>query len=104
MPPGMQLDGSARDVAEVAANAEAFGRPAASRDLSAFAKLHFVSLVEGGTHVLFGTRMGAYAESKLALSRSVLGKLREAMLCLADRKSFGYRMRNMAWSTGTHPV
>ena len=100
----MRLDGNTLDVAEVAANAEACGRSAASRELSAFAKLRFVSLVEGGTHVLFGTRMGAYAESELALSRSVLGKLREAMHCLADRNSFGYRMRNMAWSTGTDPV
>ena len=36
----------------------AFGRPGASRGRSAFPKVRFVSLVEGGTHVLFGTRMG----------------------------------------------
>ena len=96
----LSLDGSTLDMADVAANEEAFGQPAASRGRSAFPKVRFVSLVEGGTHVLFGTRMGAYAESELALSRKVLGKLREGMLCLADRNFFGYKLWNMACSTG----
>ena len=100
----VSLDGSTLDVADVAANEEAFGRPAASRGRSAFPKVRFVSLVEGGTHVLFGTRMGAYAESELALSRRVLGTLREGMLCLADRNFFGYRLWNMACSTGADLV
>ena len=100
----VSLDGSTLDVADVAANEEAFGRPAASRGRSAFPKVRFVSLVEGGTHVLFGTRMGAYAESELALSRKVLGKLREGMLCLADRNFFGYKLWNMACSTGADLV
>ena len=100
----VSLDGSTLDVADVAANEAAFGRPAASRGRSAFPKLRFVSLVEGGTHVLFGTRMGAYAESELALSRKVLGKLREGMLCLADRNFFGYKLWNMACSTGADLV
>ena len=82
----------------------AFGRPGASRGRSAFPKVRFVSLVEGGTHVLFGTRMGAYAESELALSRKVLGELREGMLCLADRNFFGYKLWNMACSTGADLV
>ena len=74
--------------------------PSASRGRGAFSKLCFVSLVERGTHVLFGTRMGAYAESEVALSRKVLGKLREDMLCLTDRSFFGYRMWDVACSTG----
>ena len=48
--------------------------------------------------------MGAYAESELALSRKVLGKLREGMLCLADRNFFGYKLWNMACSTGADLV
>ena len=100
----VSLDGSTLDVADVAANEEAFSRPAASRGRSAFPKVRFVSLVEGGTHVLFGTWMGAYAESELALSRKVLGKLREGMLCLADRNFFGYKLWNMARSTGADLV
>jgi hypothetical protein len=54
----VSLDGSTLDVADEKANEEAFGRPGASRGSSAFPQLRFVSLVESGTHVLFGTCMG----------------------------------------------
>ncbi len=57
----VSLDGSTLEVADEAANAQAFGRPAASRGASAFPQLRFVALVENGTHVLFGTRCGPYA-------------------------------------------
>lgn len=100
----VSLDGSTLDVADVAANEETFGRPAASRGRSAFPQLRFVSLVEGGTHVLFGTRMGPYGESELALSRKVVGNLREDMLCFADRNFFGYKMWNLAASSGAELV
>ena len=100
----VSLDGSTLDVADVAANEAAFGRPAASRGRNAFPKLRFVALVEEGTDVLFGTRMGAYVESELALSRKVLGSLRPSMLCLADGNSFGYKMWKRACSTGADRV
>ena len=100
----VSIDGSTLDVADVAANEEAFGRPAASRGRSAFPKVRFVSLVEGGTQVLFGTRLGAYGKSELALARTVVGKLQEGMLCLADRNFFGYDMWCIACSTGADLV
>ena len=96
----VSLDGSTPDVVAVAANEQALGRPAASRGRSAFPKLRFVALVEGGTHVLCGTRMGACGESELSLSRKVAGQLREGMLCLADRNFFGCKMRTLAASSG----
>ena len=54
----VSLDGSCLDVADTAANRRAFGRPEASRGESAFPQLRFVALVENGTHVLFGARLG----------------------------------------------
>ena len=36
-------------------------RPGASRGHSAYPQIRFVSLVENGTHVLFGSRMAGYA-------------------------------------------
>ena len=53
----VSLDGSTLDVADEAANEEAFGRPGASRGSSAYPQIRFVSLVENGTHVLFGSQM-----------------------------------------------
>ena len=59
-----------------------------------------VSLLEGGTHVLFGTRMGSYARSELALAEEVIGGLEAGMLCLADRHFYGFELWRRARATG----
>ena len=71
----VSLDGSTLDVADEAANDEAFGRPAASRGSSAFPQIRFVSLVENGTHVLFASQMADYATGEITLAKSVLAGL-----------------------------
>lgn len=96
----VSLDGSTLDVADEKANEKAFGRPGASRGSSAFPQLRFVSLVENGTHVLFGTHMGAYATGENTLAKPVLGALRKGMLCLADRGFFGLQMWRQGLATG----
>lgn len=96
----VSLDGSTLDVADERANEQIFGRPAASRGESAYPKIRFVSLVENGTHVLFGTRMGAYAVGENTLAKTVLGALHKGMLCLADRGFFGFQMWQQARATG----
>ena len=68
----VSLDGSTLDVADEDANDEAFGRPLAQRGKSAFPQMRFVSLVENGTHVLFGTQMGGYRTGELTLAKGVL--------------------------------
>ena len=65
------LDGSTMDIADTAGNGAAFGRPGASRGESAFPQLRFVALVENGTHVLFGARLGGYADSETTLAHDV---------------------------------
>jgi len=96
----VSLDGSTLDVADQKENEAAFGRPAASRGKSAFPQLRFVSLVENGTHVLFGTRMAGENTGEITLAKEVLGSLRNGMLCLADRNFFGFELWNQARSTG----
>ena len=88
----VSLDGSTLDVADEAANSEAFGRPGASRGDSAFPQIRFVSLVENGTHVLFASQMAAYATSENALAKAVIASLRPGMLCLADRLFFSFAL------------
>jgi len=63
----VSLDGSGLDVADTAENGIAFGYPGASRGESAFPQLRFVALVENGTHVLFGAKLGRYADSETML-------------------------------------
>jgi hypothetical protein len=96
----ISVDGSTLDVADEKGNNEAFGRPGASRGKSAYPKIRFVSLVENGTHVLFGSRMADYATSEIALAKTVLPSLSKGMLCLADRGFFGFEMWKQAAATG----
>ena len=96
----ISIDGSTLDVADENGNNEAFGRPGASRGESAYPKIRFVSLVENGTHVLFGSRMADYATSEVALAKTVLPSLGKGMLCLADRGFFGFEMWKQAAATG----
>ncbi|MCG2771816.1 MAG: IS4 family transposase [Desulfobacterales bacterium] len=95
----VSLDGSTLDVADEDANNEAFGRPVAQRGKSAFPQMRYVSLVENGTHVLFGTQMGGYATSEMVLAKGVLPWLGPGMLCLADRYFFGYEFWHQARAT-----
>jgi|WetSurSiteA1Bulk_404760.scaffolds.fasta_scaffold31503_1 hypothetical protein len=96
----VSLDGSTLDVADEKANDEAFGRPGASRGKSAYPQIRFVSLVENGTHVLFGTQLGGYGTGEISLAKGVIPWLRPGMLCLADRQFFGYELWNQARSSG----
>ncbi len=96
----VSLDGSTLDVADEQANAEAFGRPGASRGCSAYPQIRFVSLVENGTHVLFGSQMEACTAGEITLAQAVLPRLRKGMLCLADRNFFGFALWKQAQATG----
>jgi hypothetical protein len=96
----VSLDGSTLDVADEKENAQAFGRPSASRGARAYPQVRFVSLVENGTHVLFGSRLGGCATGEITLAPEVLAVLQPGMLCLADRNFFGFRLWNQARASG----
>jgi hypothetical protein len=96
----VSLDGSTLDVADEKANEDAFSRPGASRGSSAYPQIRFVSLVENGTHVLFGSQMGGYRTGEITLAKAVLPRLRSGMLCLADRNFFGFELWQLAQGTG----
>jgi hypothetical protein len=96
----VSLDGSTLDVADTKENQTAFGRPGANRGKSAYPQLRFVSLVENGTHVLFGSQMAKYATGETTLAQQVLPALRPGMLCLADRQFFGFELWKQGRATG----
>jgi len=56
------------DVADTAENGVAFGCPGASRGESAFPQARFAALVENGTHVLFGARLGGDGQGSAGAS------------------------------------
>jgi hypothetical protein len=94
------LDGSTFDVADTRENVKAFTRPAASRGCSACPQVRLVSLVESGTHVLFGSVIGPYTDGETTLAHRVVPALRRGMLCLADRLFFGWKLWTAAHATG----
>ena len=96
----VSLDGSTLEVADEDANDASFGRPVAQRGKSAFPQIRFVSLVENGTHVLFGTQMAGYGTSEMTLAKGVLPWLGQGMLCLADRYFFSFELWRQARGTG----
>jgi hypothetical protein len=96
----VSIDGSTMDVADEQRNQRAFGRPAASRGQSAYPQVRLVSLVEGGTHVLFGNRVAGVATGEITLARQVISGLQKGMLCLADRNFYGFKLWSEAAATG----
>jgi Insertion element 4 transposase N-terminal/Transposase DDE domain len=96
----VSLDGSTLDLADTEENRAAFGRPVAARGQTGFPQLRFVSLVENGTHVLFGARVGGYTTSEQALAREAVEQLRPGWLCLADRLFFGFDLWRQATRSG----
>ncbi len=100
----VSLDGTTFDVTDTRANERTFGRPGTHRGTSAYPQLRIVSLVENGTHVLFGTAVGAYHDGETTLARQVLPALRPGMLCLADRLFFGWALWQAAHATGADLV
>jgi len=96
----VSLDGSTLDIADTQENREAYGYPGASRGKSAYPQVRFVSLVENGTHVLFGSHMGPYSMGEITLAKSVVKNLTPGMLCLADRCFPGFELWEQARGTG----
>lgn len=96
----VSLDGTTMAVADTQANEQAFGRPGESRGKAAYPLIRLVSLVENGTHVLFGTRMDAYRVGEATLAAEVVKRLEKGMLCLADRNFFSYNLWRQAQAGG----
>ena len=96
----VSLDGTTLRVLDTDANSERFGRPASRKGATAYPQLRLVALLENGTRILFGVATGPYATAENVLARTVIGRLRRGMLCLADRGFFGYELWQQAIATG----
>lgn len=94
------LDGSTLELADTRRNERAFGRPGSSRGKTAYPQLRWVSLLENGTHVLFGAEMGPYRTGEKTLAKKVIPRLPADALCMADRNFFSYVLWNAALATG----
>ena len=96
----VSLDGSGVEVADEAANREAFGVPGTPQGRTGYPQLRFTGLLEHGTHVLFGVTLGGYQDSEVSLAMQTVRHLQSGMLCLADRGLSGYPLWAAASATG----
>ncbi len=96
----VSIDGTSLDVPDTKENQAYFGRPGAARGRAAFPQLRLVSLVENGTHVLFGSQMGSCRTGESTLARKGIESLGAGLLCLADRNFFGFSLWKKAQGTG----
>jgi len=100
----VSLDGTTMAVADTADNEAAFGRPGQSRGKAAQPLVRLVSLVENGTHVLFGARMADYHTGETTLAEQVVPHLHRGMLCIADRNFFSFELWQKARAKGAELV
>lgn len=96
----VSIDGTTLAVADTEANETAFERPGAPRGKAAYPLVRLVSLIESGTHVLFGTVMDSWRVGEIPLARHVVKHLKSGMLCLADRNFVCYDLWTQARATG----
>ena len=96
----VSIDGTTLDIADTKENEAHFGRPGASRGKAAYPQLRLVSLVENGTHVLFGSQIGSFRTGENTLASQVVESLQPGFLCLADRGFFSFSLWSKAHDTG----
>ena len=98
----VSLDGSTLDVADEAANVNAFGYPGTQQGRTGYPQLRFTALLENGMHVMFGVACGGYQDSEMSLAHLSVSHLQPGMLCLADRGLSGFPLWQAAQATGAH--
>ena len=96
----VSLDGTTLEVADEAANRDAFGRPGTQQGQTGYPQIRCVGLVENGTHALFGITLGGYRDAEVSLAHQTVAHLRPNMLCLADRGLTGFPLWQAASRTG----
>lgn len=96
----VSLDGTTLATPTSTSNAAAFGHSGSKHGPSAFPLARLVTLVEAGTHVLFGAALGAWRTAEATLARPLLALVTPEMLLLADRYYFGDPLWRTAVATG----
>ena len=96
------VDGSTMALQDTALNSAEFGRSTNQNGDGAWPLARFVALVECGTHLIFGAKIGAYKDSEITLAKDLTGSLSSGMLCMADRLFPGYELWRQYAATGAH--
>jgi hypothetical protein len=96
----VSFDGTTLATPNSTSNAAAFGHSGSKHGPSAFPLASLVTLVEAGTHVIFGAAVGAWRDAETTLARQLLPRLTPEMLLLVDRFYYGHAFWQEAAATG----
>lgn len=99
------MDGTNLDVADTPENDAEFGRPGHNKgERSAFPQVRLVGLAECGTHAIFDAEIGAYTTSEVELAKTLVERLSDDMLVIADRGFCGFWLWRKAAASGADLV
>jgi hypothetical protein len=93
-------DGTNMDLADSAANAEAFGRPSCGKGPAGYPQVRMVVLMTCGSRRIIDAIWGTYRASERALAECLLPVLAKGMLLLADRGFPSYQLWCATVATG----
>lgn len=97
----LAIDGTTLQVADTAANEEAFGRPGAPRgERAAFPQARLVAVAECGTHAILDAAVGRYGDGEQTLAAELLDRLGPGVVLMADRGFYGFGYWQRAAATG----
>lgn len=94
------IDGSNFELADEAANAQAFGYPGSRTGHACYPQAQCAVLVECATHAILGASLDTYRSAEWAVCEPLLEHMDASMLCMADRGFNGYRYWQAARATG----
>jgi hypothetical protein len=96
----MSIDGFEWDIADTAANAEAFGRGAGRHGVGVFPKARVVSISECGSHATVAAEIGGRNTGEQVLARRLYPRLAPDWLLIADRNFYSFTDWQTASATG----
>jgi Insertion element 4 transposase N-terminal/Transposase DDE domain len=88
----MALDGTTLEVADTAANEQAFGRPRTQRGTCGYPQVRLVALIETGTHALCDVVLRPCRAAETPAGRRLLRSVGPGMLLLWDRNFHSFEM------------
>jgi hypothetical protein len=95
------IDGSNFELPDEPENIAAFGYPGSRTGHAGYPQAQCAVLVECATHAILGANIGTYRASEWSVCESLLQRLGQGMLCLADRGFNGYSHWKAASATGS---
>jgi hypothetical protein len=95
------IDGSNFELPDEQENVLAFGYPGSRTGQAGYPQAQCAVLVECASHAILGANIGSYRASEWSVCESLLQRLGQGMLCLADRGFNGYSHWKAASATGS---